>query len=256
LINYKIEQQNYEVIRNQIAAILTLELDRQVAVFYNTECEGISVYIERGAPVDKTETVFVNVSLPRGDFNNKHAGYTDGVYSFYVDVYTNAKATGDNSADTISSFRNQRVIGILRAILEDPQYKTFGFTPGNCANLGCSQMEYGEIKKGEMDATATIVGRLIVSAKAGEASQLLTGEPLLFSITQLKLGISNKGYKYTFGTDAAPVLDDRFVYIVDQYGNVLELLSGGQTYTVNRLQNIIDTITENEVNIIDNILPE
>lgn len=53
----------------------------------------------------------------------------------------------------------------------------------------------------------------------------------------------------------SPLPDMSVVKILNQDGDVLEVLHGGQNYTVTEIKAIIDTITGNQTNITDDILP-
>ncbi len=198
MINYKIQPQNFELILQRVGQILTLELENQAAQFYNTYCENVFVYIEANVPNDKVELPLINIITSKGDYANRHAGYVDGTYTYYIDVLSNSKTIGENDGNKLSSLKSQRILGLCRAILEDPIYKTLGFVPGNIGNLRVTGFEMGSMKKVETDALSTSIGRIVLEVKAGETSQLRTGNELQESISQLILAETENGYRYEF----------------------------------------------------------
>lgn len=253
MINYKITEKNYELIRNKIGEILTLELLNQVETFYNDGAEDAEVYIERFVPLDKSELSIVNVSINEGLFDNHAQGSMDGVYKIHVEIYTNSKQKGGVDADQLSAYKNQRLSGIVNAILSDPIYKTLGFSPGFIQRVRVMALSVGDMRAHE-DSLATYATRLLVEVKSYENVTLPEGVPLTSNFTSVYLSDTGKGLQYVFLQDVPPPVDKRYVKIIDQEGNVLQLLVGGESYEVTVLQNIIDTITANETTITDNII--
>ncbi len=198
MISYSIGEQNFERILFQVGVIITAELENQLSQFYNTDCDGIDVYLERSNPIDKTEMAMITVGASRGDYSNQHAGYVDGVYSYNIDVWTNAKSTSVDDGDYLAGVRRNRIVGIVRAILEDPIYKTLGFAPGSIGNLRVRSFEIGAIRKGELDADNTTIGRVVLEMKAAEISQLIVAPEVVQATSHIKLGITDKGYKYEY----------------------------------------------------------
>lgn len=193
-----IPQQNFEICIAQIVQILTIEIDRQAALFYDTDFEGVPVYLERARAIDKTEMVMVTVGIAAGTYSNQHAGYADGLYQCNVDIWANSKANSESHGDTLSSLKRNRVAGAVRYILEDPIYKTLGFTPGGVGNVKVKGFEAGTIKKGELDADNTSVIRITLEFKAGEATKLIVAPDLEEAFTTLKLNRTDFGFKYEF----------------------------------------------------------
>lgn len=254
LINHKIEKNNYELVRDKIGAILFLELNNQYVNYYTPEADVESVTVERTNPEDFTELSSVNVSISEDSFDNKHQGQVDGSVIYLVDAYVKSKSDPSGGGDVKAQFKVQRLLGIIRAILEDPQYKTLGYTIPFIKRVMVSRVE---IRGGTpADAANTAMGRLTLSVEMIENTQLLEGVDLESAITSVKLGISDFGYLYQFNTTDGPTPDARYVKIVDQYGNVLALLEGGDIYTVTRIKSIVDDIFNNQITITDNILSE
>lgn len=198
MISREITAQNYELIRNQIGAIIALELDRQAAYYYVTEAEDVTVYIERFAPMDKNDLSCVNVSFDAVGYGNEHTGSSDGKYNFFVDVFVNSKATAQSNGDTLAGYKMQRLMGICRAILKDPQYKALGLNVPGAAYIQRSTITNMEALtiKDHHDALSTRVGRITMEVRANENIPFPDGNIMDEFITRIKLGESDKGMKY------------------------------------------------------------
>ena len=77
--------------------------------------------------------------LVRGDYDNMDVVDTRGTYTYFIDVFTRAKETDAEKGDTIAALKLQRILGIVRTILEDPQYRTLTFV--------APSIEHTEIKE-------------------------------------------------------------------------------------------------------------
>lgn len=201
VITNRINPQGDEIIRDRIGEILKDELDNQY-LQYNSDAAVEGVWIERVVPFDITELNAVNVTTPKGDYENWHQGSMDGVYMFNIDVHTMAPSTDTDGGDMRSHFALKRLLGICRYILSDPKYKTLGFAPGFIEWVRI--MGY-DIKANYRDrdglwATAlnSAMGRLSISVKANETNTLIVPPLLEEHITQLRLALTNKGYKYLY----------------------------------------------------------
>lgn len=203
MINYKITERNFELILFQCGAILTMELENQAAQFYNTDCENVSVYIERSRAIDKTESVIVTLGIATGSYSNRNAGYVDGLYTIYADIWANSQAEKNQSGelrhgDTLAGIKRNRVTGIVQAVFEDPIYKTLGFTPGSVGNVRVNGFETGNVRKSDLDADNTTVSRVTLEFKAAETSKLLIPTDLMEALTKIKLNKTDYGFKYEY----------------------------------------------------------
>lgn len=255
-IKYKIGKKNYEKIRDQVCALLTVELASQATNYYNEDAEDVEVYNQRMTPIDKTELTMVNVKIGQGTFDNHTQGSMDGTYRIYVGITTNSKWLGEEMPDTLSSHKNQRVSGIVNAILSDPAYKTLGFPPGFIERVRVLAFETDPTSEVN-DAISTFHTTLLLEVKSYEDVTLPEGLPLLGDYTTVYFTNTGKGYQYVFGQDEPPPpLNPRYVYITDQNGNTLQLVEGGNRYTVTVIKRLIDTIISNQTTVVDNIINE
>src|SRR5688572_23937362 len=124
--------------------------------------------------MDKSESVMVNISLDNGSYRNKHQGSSDGLYTFNIDAFANAKTTPSGGGDKLAALKVQRVIGICRSILENPIYQKLGFA----GNFVMRTMVMGIemlYMKGDGDSLNHRVCRLTLEVRANEAITLPEG---------------------------------------------------------------------------------
>lgn len=193
-----IPPQNYELIRDRIAIVLADEIDNQVVLNYDPYID-VTVYCERTKTFDKTEMPCVNVSLANGSYSNKNQGSIDGTYIFNVDVYTNSKSTISQDGDVRSAFNLQRILGICRYVLEDPLYKTLGFSPGFIMTTKVNDFNFAVPEN--MDTLNHTMARLTFSVTANEKNTLKTPNIIDGYKTTLKIIESEKGYLYVGGNE-------------------------------------------------------
>lgn len=215
-----IPPQYFEVIRNRIAEILADELDNQFLLTYDTDFE-VDVYIERFVPFDHTDTPAVNVSFSGGSYDNQTAIDVDGSYSYFIDVFTKADTTNDDRGDKLAMFKLHKLLGVCRAIIQNPIYKTLGFEPPFLMSRQISNISIAQPKDSE--ALSVVMGRLILSIVAPEDTQLLTAKLIKGFDTQVKLSLTDKGYIYSGDNiPVPPVTDGKVTVNFDDFGTVAE----------------------------------
>jgi hypothetical protein len=201
-----IPQQAFEQIRDRIGLILATEFASQFALSSGTT-PNPTVYTERFIQFDLTEAPAVNVSLQRGDYSLKDPTQVDGTYVFNIEAYATAKATGTVRGDYTSTKSWQRILGMVRAILENPLYSNLGFSTPYLAHT-----EVGSIQAlqpaNNNDAVFEAQGMLQFTVRVPEDTILETANDLLFSGTIVRLYNTDIGY---YWGDGSAQLATRFV---------------------------------------------
>jgi len=185
--------QNFELIRDRVAQILTDELAQQFVLSGDAD-NNATVFLERTIPVDKTETPLVNVNLNRVSLETQVQVNTDAVVLFNIDVYHSSKSDSTNAGDQLAVLKLHRLMGICRAILEDPQYKTLGFATPFIMNRHVESLDIAE--SGKQDAVSFSMGRLVFSVKIPENTALLVPTVAAGFDTSLTLELTAKGYQF------------------------------------------------------------
>lgn len=197
MIEVKIPEVGFEKIRDRIASILIAEFKNQVDEFSNTNCSNVNFFAERLTPMDKTEADFINISLFKGDYSNKDVEYVDGTYQYVIDIVTNAKSVQGQGGDVTANFRLQKLIGIVRYILEHPDYTTLSFERPFILFTLLSKFQIYKPEPG-LDAVNTAIGQAVFMVRCGEVTTPRDGNVIEDNDTTVTLGITNQGFQYKF----------------------------------------------------------
>lgn len=199
-----IPPQSFELVRDRIGQILAIEIETQALLTYDSALElspgknsESGVWVERFVPFDKTEVPCVNVSLMRGDPIGQSMIHVDGFYRYAIDCYHNAKSSDGARGDVKATKKLQRLMGVVRAILEDPAYKTLGYSTPFIGARHVEGITVGE-PEDRKEATSLVVGRIVFTVRVPEGVRL--NDPLLLAEheTTVNLGETDNGYVYTY----------------------------------------------------------
>lgn len=193
VINGIIPQQNFELVRDRIGQVLADEFARQFVLTANPDFD-LDVWIERFIPFDKEELPTINVSLSAGTFANQTTKQTEGTYTYFIDVHTKAKTTDTDKGDELATTKLHRLLGMCRAILENPGYKTLGFDAPYLGNRRIDRLDIAD--PGNQEATSARMGRLSFTVRVVETTELLDAPLLTSNFTTVKIHTTNKGYFY------------------------------------------------------------
>lgn len=193
IIKESILKSGFEQVLERIGEILLIEWTSQK--LKQDLPESVSLFKERTTPIDQSEDLYINVlfSGEEKSLNGQRDSQNRAIY--FVDVYT----TGDNQQGKFgwedSSDRLLRYLGIMRYILSYSDYKTLLFEDGLIGGTSVdniSTLDPTMIK----DSSFSRMGRITFGVKVLENQTLWQGEALHESITGVKLGTTDKGYKF------------------------------------------------------------
>lgn len=195
-INSIIASQAFELLRDRIFEILVDEIENQFQLTGDYDLD-IDVYKESSGPFDISQLPVVNVQFASGDWENRNVNSDDGTYQFNIDVHTAAKNTSAGAGDTSAAIKLQQILGVCRAILRNPKYKTLGFAvaPSGtpfilrtfCANVNIAAT-------GAQDANNTAMGRIVFTVQANEVVAFVEPDLLDGYETTVKIDETGKGY--------------------------------------------------------------
>ena len=197
MISQAIPKQNFEVIRDQIGAILAAELVNQHLLDNTFPDFTGKVYVERFTPVDQSEVPIVNVSISKGEFDNMTKLKANGDYMYNIDVYANA-TTNDSalSGDVGAAMLLQRIMGVIRGILRHPNYSSnLGLTPGVVHGTNLMRFFVAD-RNNAKDSLNDIVGRMQFNVKSFEQELQNTPAGSAIGTTTFYLQQTNKGYVF------------------------------------------------------------
>lgn len=190
-----IPSQNYENVRDQIGAILYLELQNQYVLTSN-DLFNCDVYNSKTNPFDKIDTPLINVSFGGVGYGDKWQGGVVGENTFNIDIYTSAKSSDGINGDEQAVKLNHELIGKCRAILENPVYRQLDLAPNTINRTKVESIS--EIAVDTNDTSNNVVSRLALKATFNESAQLIEGELIESALSQIKLSLTDKGYRYEF----------------------------------------------------------
>lgn len=193
-INIEIPPQAYELILPRIAEIIIDEFEYQVVSNYNADIDS-NFFIERDTPLGVDEFPAINISLAKGNYDNKNAPSADGTYLYHIDVHTKSKDSSADDGDKLANIQLQKILGLCRYILENQAYKTLGFAPPFIGRVRCINFDIAA--PGNQDANNTAMGRLVIEVLANEVSKMGDVRLMAGYDTQIKMGSSGVGYKFT-----------------------------------------------------------
>ena len=200
-INQIIQTQGYELIRNKTGEIIIIELFNQSALTYDEDLDA-TVYVERFISVSHDEMPVINISLANGTFDSFKQTNHDGKYIFNIDFYVNAISETDVNgnvieADVSANFKLQKLMGVVKSIIMNPIYRTLDFAPPFIIGRTIDEMNIQDPNKFQ-EATSSVMGRLIMTVKCVETLELITPILLQQNNTNVKLALTDKGFRYDF----------------------------------------------------------
>ncbi len=190
-----IPTQNFELIRDRIGGILADELASQAILRSEPDIDA-TVFVERVVPFSKENAPAVNVMFDSGDFSNQDTVSSDGNYTFFIDVYTSAKTTATDRGYLRSVKNLHAILGVCRAILENPVYRTLAFASPSITHTNVAAMNIKD-PSNDQDAASIAIGRLTFRVRVPEGVQLINANNIAGYITSVKLLETNKGYIFT-----------------------------------------------------------
>lgn len=197
LITDIIQQQGFEKVRDAIGAILTLELANQ-KVLQGLQ-EDINVYVGRSVPFQQSEGFMINVLLDSTNYGSMNEVDVMGSTNFNIDIFTTGYEDINNIGGYNSSVTRDKYLGMCRSILQSTIYKTLGLPLGLIGGTYCENFEVFDSPNAQ-DSSFTTMARLSFSVRILENQQLWSGVNLADSFTDVKLDLTDKGYKYNLTT--------------------------------------------------------
>jgi hypothetical protein len=196
LLTQKIPEQNFELVRDRIALILADEISAQAAIVPLTTEMDATVHLERFVPFSQVDMPCVNVVFSSGSYDNQNTLTADGLYKYNIDVYMKSKTIGTDGGDKLASIKLHRLLGICRAILENPKYRTLGFAPPSLQRVTVVDINIEE-PQNTQDGSSVIMGRLTFDVSVCEGTQLDSGNNISGWETSVQMDETPQGYQFS-----------------------------------------------------------
>lgn len=192
-INTSLGKQGFEVIKEQIGAILTTELENQKQLQgFNLP---INVFLDRQNPFDNSENLMFNVGLRSYQKENKSQFNAHVTATYSIDVFVSTRQNNVNRGDLISTNIRDRYIGLVDAILSSTLYvKLLYETPMLMGTMVTNVQTYEP--QNDMDAKFVSMSRLTFEVRYSEDYVTWNGLPFSSMFTDVRLDLTENGYKY------------------------------------------------------------
>ena len=198
MINGVIPRQNYELVLDRIGSILKEELDNQ------SEFGKVSIFKERHVPFNSSQLPALNVMMETADYAGQDVISTQGTYVYIIEGQYAAPDRVEEGSDKLHDYRGdtrsmvllQRLMGVVRAILENPIYYTLGFIAPSIGNRHVARMYF--MKQINQDTSNVMLGRVIFSVRVHETSNLIDAPLIKENTTRVKLDLTDQGYQWVF----------------------------------------------------------
>lgn len=191
-----IGKQNYELVRDRIYNIIVENIANQLLLNsdpFDQKALDCKIENERFIAIDKSDFPLINVSLARGSYEGKIAPTVNGTYTYNVDVYHIEISDQDEYFDQKASKLLQRTLGVIRAILENPIYKTLLFATPSISRLRVADLTIIDPNTMQnQDGAGVIWGRLSFEVVVSESVKLLDAIPIAGNDT-----LANDNLNYT-----------------------------------------------------------
>ena len=198
-----VNKRSYELVRDRIAEILATELPSQSTLHSDSNLNA-DVFIDRIVPIDSNEVPLVNIIMGSANWDNFTQTKQDGNYVYDIDIYVGSKGSSITTGDVLSMNKLQKLTGVIQGILMHPQYATLGFARPFIEHREVSSASLG-VPNNTLDATNTTQCRLQLMVRVPENSSVTIPNNIEGWSTQVKLGLTDKGYIYS--GDNIPIPD-------------------------------------------------
>lgn len=187
--------QNFEIIRDTLGSIIKSELDNQDTLL-PSENLSLPVFVNRLTPKRVDEDPFINLSYSGSNYQDNTTIQAVGDNIYYADVFTDSSATLEAAGDKTAAFLRDRIVGIIRAIIENPAYRTLGFDLPSINSVKVVSVETPDPLSRNNDAKNSTMARVVINVKMSETTELISANIIEGMKTILKLAETDEGFQY------------------------------------------------------------
>ncbi len=187
--------QNFEIVRDKIAEILSIELAEQFVLSGDPDINA-RVWLERFVPFNYNDFPVVNVSIGTIRNPSKDSSSSVSELTINIDAIFSAKTDNSDDGDSLSQLKSHKLIGKCRAILESPVYDTLDFVRSSDGVNHTSVQGIDFAAKEPGDAASVALSRMQFLVRVSETVPLVGTIALDESNTKVTLDLTDKGYRY------------------------------------------------------------
>lgn len=193
IITEEIPKQGFEIVGEQLGAIITMEIANQR--FIKNLTESLGMFYERDSPYDKSEGVMINTRYDGTNFDNRTQGNTNAPSIFHIDVYANSPSKQGQRGDGLAVALVKQYLGMIRYILSSTKYKSLLLPAPTIGRVYVDQIQMYDLEANQ-DAKNIRMGRLVLMVQLYETQELWGASILTGNDTGVRLAEADSGYKY------------------------------------------------------------
>jgi len=195
IITENIPKQGFEIVGEQLGAIIALELNNQVLL--KGLNDRLETFYERTSSYDKAEGVMINVMFDGTNFDNSNQASVHAPSIFHVDVYASSPTIRNQRGDGIAAAKIKQYMGMLRYIIGSTKYNTLALPQGTIGGTYVESIQMYDVDNAQ-DAKNVRMARMSVRIRIYECQPLWEAITLVGNDSQVKLDETEKGFKYIF----------------------------------------------------------
>lgn len=198
MISNLITSQSFELIRDAIPRVLTLELANQDDLLDADDLPklNIGIWFERFIPFDKSELPAINIVYSDSEQISENTSFTSVFDNKYlIEVYVNSPSDEINAGDIKSSILLSKIMGLVRSILMNNIYLYLDFTDKFIQTRYVKTITRTQPRIAD-DAMNTISGAVEIHYNAEENTETQNGIVGTLFSTVVKIEETEKGYKF------------------------------------------------------------
>ena len=189
-----IPEQNFEIVRDVIGAIILDELSNQKVMQPNRFSEDLKVFTARSTPFQQSEKLMINVSCDNGNYTSRSQKGNHGGINYNVDIFARGYENASENGGLNASKLRDKYIGAIRYILSDTHYVTLGLPLGLIMGTSIESFENYEVPN-SVDSAFVQMGRLVFNVRMTENQSLWDGVLVNSLFTNVRIDLTDKGYQ-------------------------------------------------------------
>ncbi len=204
-----IPTQSFERVGDRLMQILMVEFENQKELrrangLPNSEYDLLSrtsFFKEHFRTFNTVTSYALMLSMVDMDFDNLHPASATNSVTYYLDFMGGAASNSDKVGDQRTAENLQRLGGLVRYIISHPINLRLGFEPDVVTPI-VENVTFKSFRRMEEVTVRTnldsMMYRAIISIKVNETTDLISGNPLLESFTDITLKDTELGYQYLY----------------------------------------------------------
>lgn len=196
-LNQAIPPATFENIRMKLGEILADELANQASLIGDDELDA-TLWIDRNTAFSTVDYPAINIQYNTANRVDANARNSTFEYLYYIDVHTKAPSTNDKLGGIRAKETAERIMGLVRSILEHPVYATLDLDAGIVHTREVTSAQMGE--KTILDVEQVAFGRIVFKVQAVEANLLAQGITAAGNDTHATLNETPQGYFFSVPT--------------------------------------------------------